>query len=109
VARTIDGVSRRPDDGAAWPLVLAVVAVAALAVVGVGRLAGDATDAARARTAADAVALGVLVGADPGVLAARNGAQVVGLERRGDTVTVTVVVGATRATARAELVWRPRE
>jgi hypothetical protein len=97
------------DDGSALPLVLVAAALAGSGLVAVGRVGAAAADAARARTAADAVALGVLVGADPGALAAANGGRLVRVRRTGDaverTVEVTVEVGEARATARARVVW----
>jgi hypothetical protein len=91
------------DDGQAVPLTAALVAVAAVLVLGLGTLAGDVVDAGRARSAADAAALaGVQRGrAGSHALAASNGATVLSWHRDGDVVTVTVRVGRATATARA--------
>jgi hypothetical protein len=94
------------DRGQAAPLMLAVVVVAAVAVVALGRLAVGGVDAARARTAADAAAL---AGARDGELAAAAVAVANhGVLRRfvttGDDVVVEVQVGGARARARATIV-----
>lgn len=99
----------RAELGGATVLVVAVAAVAAVSVTAIGRLSAVAVDAARARTAADAVALGVAMGAPAERLAADNGARVASVVRTGDVVEVVVVVGGARAHARAELVWVPAD
>jgi hypothetical protein len=59
--------------------------------------------AARAQAAADAAALGALHGgeAEAHELARRNGAQLIGMARRGSCVEVLVRVGRSQARARA--------
>jgi hypothetical protein len=92
--------------GQALPLVVGIVALAALGVVALGRFAVGTVDAARARTAADAAAL---AGAADGrgaaaAVAAANGAALVSFTERDDAVIVEVRVGKAVARARAELV-----
>jgi hypothetical protein len=95
------------DRGQAVVLLLAVVVMAALSVVAVGRFAERIVDRGRAQTAADASALAATRGgrASASRLAAANGARLVGYDEVGDTVTVTVTVivdvGGEQATARA--------
>jgi hypothetical protein len=93
----------RSDEGQAVPLSAALVAIAAVLVLGMGEMAGDVVDAGRARAAADAAALaGVRDGRGGSAsLAARNGATLVTWRRAGDDVVVTVRVGAATASARA--------
>ncbi len=89
--------------GSVLPLVaLLVVAVGGLCV-GLGRLGGDAVQAAQARTAADAAAL---AGAAEGEDVARdvaddNGAKMVGFIQDGLDVEVRVRVGDAEVVARA--------
>jgi hypothetical protein len=93
----------RADAAQAVPIVVALIGVALLAallIADVGRAAGDR---ARARTAADVVAL---AGAAEGETAARelaatNDAVLEAFTAQGDSVEVTVRVGDARATARA--------
>ena len=93
------------EAGQAVPLLAAVVAVGALAVVALGHLGDRAVDGARARTAADAAALGGAASgrATASALASANGAELVGYEQMDGGVTVTVRVGVATATARAAL------
>jgi hypothetical protein len=93
----------RGDRGQAVPLAAALVAVAAVLVVGVGTFAGDVVDAGRARSAADAAALAGVRGgrAAAAQLAAANGGRLVGWEQLGDTVVVTVRVDDALAEAKA--------
>jgi hypothetical protein len=91
------------ERGQAAPLAAAVAALAVVLTIAVGRLAGDLVDAARARTAADAVALASVIGgraAGEG-LAARHHATVIGWSRHGADVLVTVQVGNAVVSARA--------
>ena len=95
----------RTDRGQALPLaaaMLAVVAVALVALVPVGRALGDR---ARARTAADAAALAGAVEGEQAAsdLAADNGGELLEFERSGDEVVVRVQVGGADAFARARL------
>jgi hypothetical protein len=104
VARDVAGATRwRGDDGQAVPLVAALVAVAAVLVIGMGSLAGDVGDAGRARSAADAAALAGAAGgrAAAADLAAANGGALVAWQGDCDDVVVTVRVGRAVATARA--------
>lgn len=93
----------RPDGGQTTVLVaagLVLAAVVLLAVVAAGSLV---VDGARARTAADAAALaGAAEGREAaGALARANDGRLVAYRSDGPEVTVTVVVGRARATARA--------
>ena len=94
---------RSAERGQAAPLAAAVVALAVVLLIAVGRLAGDLVDAARARTAADAVALASVIGGRRAAddLAARHDATVLGWSRHGDDVVVTVRVGHAVVSARA--------
>lgn len=93
----------RSQRGSVLPLVaLLIVAVGGLCV-GLGRLGGDAVEAAQARTAADAAAL---AGAAEGEAVARevtedNGAVLVTFFREGLDVEVRVRVGDAEVGARA--------
>ena len=93
------------DDGQAVPLVIAVVVVAAVCVLAIGRFAAGTVDAARARTAADAAALaGAAYGRNAAAAtAADNGATLEAFTTVGDTVAVEVRVGTAVARARATL------
>ncbi len=97
------GRAVRDERGQAVPLAAALVAIAAMLVLGIGAMAGDVRDAGRARAAADAAALAGVVGDRPAsaTLAAANGAILVGWAREGPDVVVTVRVGSATATARA--------
>jgi hypothetical protein len=97
------GPDRRTDRGQALPLaaaMLALVAVALVSLVPVGRALGDR---ARARTAADAAALAGAVEGEQAAsdLAADNGGELLEFERSGDEVVVRVRVGEADAFARA--------
>ena len=76
-------------------MLLAAPASPSSLTVAVGRLAGDLVDAARARTAADAVALAGVGRWTRGGRPAGRGQRrpVVVVAREGDDVTVTVRVG----------------
>jgi hypothetical protein len=91
------------DRGQATPIVAAVVVLAAVVALALGRAGSVAVDDARARTAADAAALagaaeGRAAAAD---LARANGGRLVRFEVRGADVLVTVEVGGASARARA--------
>jgi hypothetical protein len=94
------------ERGQAMPFVVLIMVMAALACVALIQLAGAATDAARARTAADAAAL---AGVRDGIgaarrLAAANGSTVVSYRELSDVeVEVVVTVGEATALATAEL------
>jgi len=96
------------DRGQAMPLAAAMVAVVAVALVGLVPVGRALADRARARTAADAAAL---AGAVEGEQAARelaigNGGELIGFERTGQEVIVRVRVGAVDAYARARATTR---
>lgn len=97
------------DRGQAVPLVIAIVAVAAFAVLALGRFAVGTVDAARARTAADAAALaGAADGRSAAASAAAdNGGTLQSFVSRGDDVIVRVRVGRAVAEARARLLLAP--
>jgi hypothetical protein len=97
------------DRGQAVPLVIAIVAVAAFAVLALGRFAVGTVDAARARTAADAAALaGAADGrAAAASAAADNGGTLQSFVSSGDDVIVRVRVGRAVAEARARLLLAP--
>ena len=97
---------RRPssaESGQAFPLVLLVVALAVGLCLVVARSGAMAGDRARARTAADAAALGAAAEGDEAArrLATANGATVVAIRRVGGEVEVVVRVGDVTAAARA--------
>jgi hypothetical protein len=91
------------ERGQVVPLVALLVVVAALAIVVIGRLGVVALARARARTAADAVALaGAADGrAVAGRVAAANHAVIVAWYDEADGVEVVVLVDHEAATARA--------
>jgi hypothetical protein len=98
----------RPTDdcGQAMPFVLVIVVMVALSCIAMLRLSHAATDAARARTAADAAALaGVRDGQGAARrLATANGGSLVEFREISDVeVEVVVQVGEARAVATAEL------
>jgi hypothetical protein len=102
------GRDQRTDRGQALPLaaaMLAIVAVALVALVPVGRALGDR---ARARTAADAAALAGAVEGEQAAsdLAVDNGGELLEFERSGHEVVVRVRVGEADAFARARLAAR---
>lgn len=91
---------------------LPVVALQLWAIAGVATLVmmvgAQAVDRSRAQVAADAVALGVASGGDPGALADANQASIEQLEQ-GAEVDVVVRVGDATAAARAaapRIQWR---
>lgn len=99
----------RSDDGQAVPLAVAMMAVACVALIALVPVGRALHHRAQARTAADAAAL---AGAAEGeqaaeALAAENGGDLVGFERQGDEVVVTVQVGGVAAAARARAGRRP--
>ncbi len=94
----------RGDEGQLLPLYAVILLVACGAVVLVGHLGQLAHRRARARTAADAAALaGAVEGrAAAETVAAANGAVIDAFVTDGVAVDVTVHVGDTHATARAQ-------
>lgn len=93
----------RGEGGQALPLVLLIVALAAVTALALGRTGADAVAAARARTAADAAALaGAAAGPDAATALARaNGAAPAVTGGVGEA-TVTARLGSATATARAQ-------
>ena len=91
------------ERGQAVVLLLMVVAMAALAVVGVGEFSGRVIDRSRAQTAADAAALAATAGGPTAAssLATDNGARLVSYIDVDGAITVVVDVDGQRATARA--------
>ena len=97
------------ERGQAVPMMVVVLAAAAVVVIAIARLGIAADEAAQARTAADAAAL---AGAAQGFavateLADANGATLVDYTAFGNQVEVRVQVGSAVAVARAErtVVW----
>lgn len=101
-----------PDEGGQVAPLLALFAVGiGLACLGLGRFAGGAVDAARARTAADAAALAGAVDGEAAarVVAAANGGTVETFEASGADVRVRVRVGASEpVSARARALGSAR-
>jgi Flp pilus assembly protein TadG len=95
------------DEGQLLPLMAVVMVMVALMAVGLVRFGVGVADRARARTAADAAALaGARDGEDmAGRVAQDNGAELRSYVSRDHRVEVTVRVGESEATARAELRW----
>ena len=92
------------DDGQVLPLVALVMVAAALAVIALGRLAGETATRARATAAADAAALAGAVDGEDGArrLAHANGASLATFERLGASdVRVRVDHAGVIASARA--------
>ena len=84
-------------------LLLAVVVMAVLSVVAVGRFGQRIVARGRAQTAADSAALAATHGGRAAAqwLAGGNGAVLISYEEAGDVVTVVVELNGERATARA--------
>jgi hypothetical protein len=97
------GVGARDRGSAAVLLVVSASTVAVAAAVAVGSMIVDLVDASRARTAADAAALGSVRGgqAMAAALSSAHGATLLDWHRDGDDVVVRVRVGDATATARA--------
>ena len=97
----------RDQRGQATPLALVVVVLAVVATFAIAHLGRTVADAGRARTAADAAALAGVEGgqAASARLAAEHGATIVSWSSSGPpdavTVTITVRVGRSRASAAA--------
>lgn len=91
--------------GQVTPLLALVVAVGCVLVMMLMRLGQNATDQARAQTAADAAALaGAIEGeAAADELARANGADLIAFSAGPDDVVVTVAVGRAEGQARAVL------
>jgi len=96
-------VRTRDDAGQALPLLLLVVALAAVSIVGAAEFGARLVREAHAQSAADAAAVAGALGDEPAArsLAARNGAVLVSYRAEGVTVTVVVAIGPVTATARA--------
>ncbi len=100
----------REARGQVAPLLAVLIVAAGGLCLGLGRLGGDAVEAAQARTAADAAAL---AGAAEGESAARevavaNGAELVSFVPEGPEVQVRTRVGGQEAVARAARAGAPR-
>jgi hypothetical protein len=91
------------DSAQAVVLLLAVVVMAALSVIAVGRFGTRVIDRGRAQAAADAAALAATSGGRPAAerLAGSNGGSLISYEVSGDSVIVVVDVDGERAVARA--------
>lgn len=91
------------ERGQVTPFVALVVVLVAALVVMLGRLGQNATDQARAQTAADAAALaGVVEGEDAAAeLAESNGAELLLFVADGEGVVVRVALRRAEARARA--------
>lgn len=94
------------ERGQVAPLLALFAVGVGLAALGLGRFGGAAVDHARARTAADAAALGAVAAEEAGEevarrLAAANGAAVEAYDAAGADVRVRVRAGAGSASARA--------
>lgn len=105
--RDPDFVSLRDlESGSAVISFLAVVAAAVLAVAGVAHLGGEAVASGRARTAADAAALGAAIGdrSLAAAVATANGGSLEGIGVSGQDFTATVSIDGqvANATARRE-------
>jgi nitrous oxide reductase accessory protein NosL len=89
--------------GQALPLLTVVVALAALVVIGLGRLGGMVVARAEAQTAADAAALAGAVHGRAAAerLATANGGRLVTWEAAGPEAEVVVAVRGEAARARA--------
>ncbi|HQV57539.1 MAG TPA: hypothetical protein PKV27_05980 [Ilumatobacteraceae bacterium] len=101
----------RRESGQAIPLLLIVVTLAALTLVGVGKLGSRMIARQRAQAAADATALAGVTLGDAGArqVAASNSATVVSLaiDEAADGVTCSVVVIVDGVTAQAQATDRP--
>jgi shikimate kinase len=84
-------------------VMLVGVALAAAVTLALLPVLVGVIDHAKAQNAADAAALAGVTGGEPAsaAIASANDATLVAWSRAGDDVTVTVQVGAQRATARA--------
>ena len=96
----------RSDEGQAAPLLVAVMAIAAVLILAIGQLGQRVIAAARARTAADAAALaGAAAGRTAAAtMAAENGGTLVSYSETDGDVRVTVRLDGASATARAAMV-----
>jgi hypothetical protein len=99
---------RRADGerGQVVPLVAAILTVAGLCVVGLGRLGAEASGRASAQSLADVVALAGATGGveAAGAVVAANGGELVGFEESDPFVQVEVRRGGHQARATAERV-----
>jgi len=94
----------RSNEGTAAVVVVAIGALCALAIAGLGLVATDTLEAARAQTAADAFALADVIGGEAAAveLAKDAGAEVVAVERSAQRTRVVVRLGDATAIAAAE-------
>ncbi len=95
--------SRRRESGQVLPLIALLVVVAVGAAFLLGRLADEAVDRARARTAADAAALAGVEGGEPAAsdAARANGGRLLRFAAADGATEVRVQVGGSAAMARA--------
>ncbi len=93
----------RTERASATPLVVAVMAVAALFALGIGHGSSAVLEAERVSSAAELTALAEATGgvAAGDAVAAANGARVLGRRAVGEVVVVEVASGAARASAAA--------
>lgn len=91
------------ERGQVAPLLALVVAVGCVLVMMLMRLGENATDQAKAQTAADAAALGGAIEGEAAAeeLARANGADLIAFTAGPDDVVVTVAVGRAEGQARA--------
>ena len=97
------------EDGQSTPIVAAVLLLAMLLVLGLGRMGAEAVARAEAQAAADAAALAGAVAGEPAAraTAAANGATLVAYREHGSQVQVTVRERGHDAVATAEGVIVP--
>jgi uncharacterized membrane protein len=104
------------DRGQVVPLMAGVLVVVALLAVGVAHVGSQAAGRARVQNAADAAALAAALQLDPadaeqiaGLLAGRNGAELVEVHRVDAVTVVHVRLGDHEAAAAARPVAGPNE
>lgn len=96
--------TKRSDRGQASMMLIAVFAILALVAIASSLVARRAIERSRAQNAADALALGALVGdtTAPSLVAASNGVETFDLTVGPSEADVSVTVGAMTARARAQ-------
>jgi len=97
------------EEGQSTPLMAALLVLAMVVALAMGRLGAGVVARAEARAAADATALAGAASGEPEAreIAAGNGATVVAYRQDGGQVQVTVRKRGQQATATAELVVVP--
>ena len=107
----LDGRRRAGDAGQALPLVVVLVALAAVAALVLAELGAHAVARARARGAADAAALAGAVEGRAGAeeIAGGNGATLTSYQAEGPIVDVVVELDGVSARARAEATGPTRD